>query len=332
MTRFGIIGTGRISDWVIKDALEDGRFSVSAVCSRDINKAQDFIERHSLVGAKAYSSVAEMASDPSVEAVYIGTPNQTHLEYSKICMEKGKHVLCEKPLAISAEEGEEMVKIARENNVLLMEAMISTLNPNFKAARELIPNCGDIHTCHAVFCQYSTRYEALKEGKIASSFKPGTGGAIRDIGIYTIYPVVALFGLPERVLPSLTFFETDEGPTDIFGDVILKYPSMDAVLSWSKVNDSFLPTEISGEGGTVLLDNLHDAKKAWFMPHAAPTAGRGPGSEKIPVSEGLDHGSYYYEIKEFIDLIEAGAKESKINTLKVSIETLKIIDKCLNSR
>ena len=332
MTRFGFIGTGRISDWVVKDALEDRRFSVSAVCSRDIKRAQDFIEKHGLSGAKAYSSVAEMASDPSVDAVYIGTPNQTHLEYSLLCMKEGKHVLCEKPLAVSAEEGEEMARVAREKGVLLMEAMISTLNPNFRAMRALIPSCGDIHTCHAVFCQYSTRYEALKEGIIASSFKPGTGGAIRDIGIYTIYPVVALFGMPESILPALSYFETSEGKTDIFGDLILRYPRMDAVLSWSKVNDSSLPTEISGEKGTLVLDNIHDARKAWFMPHAAPSAGRGPGSEKIPVSEGLDHGSYYYEIKEFIDLLEAGAKESEINTIKTSLDTLRIIDKCLNSR
>ena len=332
MTRFGIIGTGRISDWVVDDALEDGRFSVSAVCSRNIEKAHDFIKRHGLEGAKAYSSVKDMVADSLVDAVYIGTPNQTHLEYSRICMEAGKHVLCEKPLAVSADEGEEMARIAKKNGVLLMEAMISTLNPNFKAMRAMIPECGKIHTCHAVFCQYSTRYEALKKGVIASSFKSGTGGAIRDIGIYTIYPIVALFGMPESILPALTYFETKEGPTDIFGDVILRYRGMDAVLSWSKVNDSSIPTEFSGEAGTLTLDNIHDAKKAWFAPHAAPSAGRGPASEKKLISEGLEHGSYYYEIKEFIDLIEAGAKESAINSIQVSINTLIIIDNCLNSR
>lgn len=331
MIRFGIIGTGRISDWVVKDAFEDGRFSVSAVCSRNRERADSFIGRHGLSSAKAYSSVSDMAADPLVDAVYIGTPNQTHLDYSRICMEAGKHVLCEKPLALNAHEGEEMARIAKENGVLLMEAMISTLNPNFKAMRAMLPECGIIHTYHAVFCQYSTRYEALKRGEVASSFKPLTGGAIRDIGIYTIYPTVALFGMPESILPALSYFETEEGRTDIFGDVILRYPGMDAVLSWSKVNDSALPTEISGEKGTLILDNIHNAQKAWFMPHAAPSAGRGPGSEKILVSEGLEHGSYYYEIKEFIDLIEAGAKESSVNTIKVSLDALKIIDKCLNS-
>ena len=79
MIRFGIVGTGRISDWVLKGAGQDERVKVTAVCSRSVEAAEAFIDRNPLAAdAKIYTSVEEMAADPEVDAVYIGTPNQTH--------------------------------------------------------------------------------------------------------------------------------------------------------------------------------------------------------------------------------------------------------------
>ena len=140
-----------------------------------------------------------MAADPEVDAVYIGTPNQTHCEYTLICLNAGKAVLCEKPLAVNAAEGRIMIETARAKGVLLMEAMISKLNPNFRAAVDKVSEIAPIRNYTSFYCQYSTKYEALKRGEIASSFMPGTAGALRDIGVYTIYPLVALFGRPTKI-------------------------------------------------------------------------------------------------------------------------------------
>ena len=124
MVRFGIVGTGRISDWVMKGAQQDSRIKVTAVCSRSVESAEAFVKRHPLAeGAKIYTAVEDMAADPEVDAIYIGTPNQTHCEYTLKCLDAGKHVLCEKPLAINACEGRRMVEKAREKGLLLMEAM-----------------------------------------------------------------------------------------------------------------------------------------------------------------------------------------------------------------
>ena len=85
MVRFGIIGTGRISDWVLKGAAQDPRIKITAVCSRNVENAEAFIERNPIAAdAKIYTSVAEMVADPEVDAVYIGTPNQTHCDYTLI--------------------------------------------------------------------------------------------------------------------------------------------------------------------------------------------------------------------------------------------------------
>lgn len=330
MVRFGIIGTGRISDWVLKGAAQDSRICITAVCSRTVEAAEAFISRNPLADkARIYTAVKEMAADPEVDAVYIGTPNQTHCPYAITCLEAGKHVLCEKPLALNAAEGRMMIEAAQRKGLLLMEAMVSTLNPNFRALSSRIDEISPIRQYTSSFCQYSSRYEALKQGEVASSFKPGTAGAMRDIGVYTLYPAVALFGRPSAVHGKLQMFRTAEGDTDVHGTAHLEFKGMDAVLTWSKVCDSFQPTEIAGERGNLILDEIHIAHKAEMVPHAAPTSGQGPKPGRTLISEGLTFNEYYYEFKEFADLMEQGQTESACNSLQTSLIVLEIIDRIL---
>lgn len=330
MVRFGIVGTGRISDWVLKGAAQDPRIKVTAVCSRTVEAAEAFVQRNPLaVGARIYTSVEEMAADPQVDAVYIGTPNQTHCEYTITALNAGKHVLCEKPLAINAEEGRQMVEAARKSGRLLMEAMISTLNPNFKAVAERVNEIAPIHNFSSYFCQYSSKYEALKRGEVATAFKPGTAGALRDVGVYTLYPLVALFGRPSTVSAKIAKVSTPEGEVDVYGTACLGYEDMDATLTWSKAYDSFQPTELAGENGNLILDEIHIARRAEIVPHVAPTSGQGPKPGRTIINEGLPLNEYYYEFKEFADLIEAGKTESESNSLDTSLAVLEIIDKIL---
>ena len=270
-----------------------------------------------------------MASDPDVDAIYIGTPNQTHCDYAIAGLKAGKHVLCEKPLAINSQEGRRMVEVARASGCLLMEAMVSTVNPNFRNVASKLDEIAPIHHYSSYFCQYSTKYEDLKNGKVATAFKPGTAGALRDVGVYTIYPLVSLFGRPLEVTGRLATVNTEEGDADVYGTACLKYPDMDAVLTWSKAFDSFQPTEIAGEKGNLILDEIHIARKAEIVPHAAPTSGLGPKPGRTLLSEGMPLNEYYYEFKEFADLVESGQTESASNTLEASLITLEIIDELL---
>lgn len=331
MVRFGIIGTGRISDWVLKGAAQDPRIKIDAVCSRTAGAAKAFIARNPMAaGAKVYTSVEEMAADPHVDAVYVGTPNQTHCLYTIMALKAGKHVLCEKPLALNADEGRQMVEAARESGCLLMEAMVSTLNPNFIAAASRIAEIEPVRQYSSCFCQYSSKFEALKRGEVGTAFKPGTAGALRDIGVYTLYPLVALFGKPSSIKGKLATYQTPEGETDVYGTAFLGYEGMDATLTWSKTFDSFQPTEIAGENGNLILDEIHIARKAEIVPHVAPTSGQGPKPGRTLISEGLPHNEYYYEFKEFADLIEQGRTESDRNSLETSLTVLEIIDRLLD--
>ena len=159
-TRFGIIGTGRISDWVLKGAVLDPRFEAAAVCSRSEDNARRFAEMHNI--PKTYTDIEKIASDPGIDAIYIGTPNHTHHDIAIRCMSLGKHVLCEKPLASNALEVKEMIASAKANGVALMEAMISTLSPNFRMVQERVRSLGNVRNYSGVFCQFSSKYELLK--------------------------------------------------------------------------------------------------------------------------------------------------------------------------
>jgi predicted dehydrogenase len=211
-----------------------------------------------------------------------------------------------------------------------MEAMVSTLNPNFIAVASHIKEIALIRSYSSSFCQYSSKFEALKRGEVGTAFKPGTAGALRDVGVYTLYPLVALFGKPNTVQGRLGTFETPEGMTDVYGSALLGYDGMDATLTWSKTFDSFQPTEIAGENGNLILDEIHIARKAEIVPHAAPTSGQGPKPGRTLISEGLPYNEYYYEFKEFADLIEQGKKESAHNSLATSLAVLEIMDELLS--
>lgn len=331
MLKFAIVGTGRISDWILKGALEEARFKAVAVCSRSASTARDFILKHPEhfePDAMVFTDIADVAGCPGIDAVYIGTPNSTHLPYALRCLEGGKHVICEKPMGLNEAEVAQMIDAARRNGVVLMEAMVSTVNPNFRAAVARIPEIGAIRHYSSYFCQYSSKYDALREGVVANSFNPQMGGgALPDVGIYTTFPLVSVFGYPDEVHSDLLNVATSVGDVNIQGSVALKYASgMTASLTFSKAVDSFSPTEICGEKGNITLDQVHIARKATIRPHGTPVSGRGKLPDPQLIREGLEHDEYYYEFKEFIDTIEAGRSESAINTLETSLLNAKLMD------
>ena len=320
--RFGVIGTNNISDWVIAGGRQDERFELVAVCSRTQERANEFAAKHNI--PHTFTSLEEMASSPLIDAVYIATPNYVHAEQSILCMNHGKHVLCEKPFASNAREVKQMIEAAQRNHVTLMEAMISTLNPNFIIAKEELKNLGTIRRYFACYCQYSSRYDKFKEGIILNAFKPElSNGAVMDIGIYTIYPMVALFGKPQKIEAQGIVLHTG---ADGQGAVNFQYDGMNATVLYSKIANSALPTEIEGEAGNLLLDKIHITKQVDFIPRQVTAQGKEQENHCQSIGLPLDKSEYYYEMAEFMNLIEQGKQESTLNSWENSLTTLEIID------
>lgn len=320
--RFGVVGTNNITDWVITGGKQDERFELTAVCSRTQERANEFAAKHGI--PHTFTSLEEMASSPLIDAVYIATPNYVHAEQSILCMNHGKHVLCEKPFASNAKEVRKMIEAAKKNKVTLMEAMISTLNPNFAIVKERIQELGTIRRYFASYCQYSSRYDKFKEGIVLNAFKPElSNGAVMDIGIYTIYPMVALFGKPQRIDAQGIVLHTG---ADGQGAVNFQYEGMNATVLYSKIANSALPTEIEGEAGNLLLDKIHITKQVDYIPRQITAQGKEQENLRQSIGVPLEKSEYYYEIAEFIHLIEQGKQESAVNSWENSLTTLEIID------
>lgn len=320
--RFGVVGSNFITDWVLAGAREDERFELSAIYSRTRERGEEFAAKHNI--PHVFTSLEDMASSDLVDAIYIASPNYVHASQSILCMNHGKHVLCEKPMASNANQARKMVEAAKRNGVTLMEAMKSTLSPNFTAVRDNLHRLGTIRRYFASFCQYSSRYDKFKEGIVLNAFKPElSNGAMMDIGIYTIYPMVVLFGRPKSV--SAQGIVLSSG-ADGQGAVNMEYEGMNATVLYSKIANSQLPAEIEGEEGNIHIDRIQTPVDIRFYPRQAPASGHEKRVEGENISSNDTHNEYYHEIKEFIDMITEGRIESNINSHEASITTLEIID------
>ncbi|WP_332693984.1 Gfo/Idh/MocA family protein [Halalkalibacter lacteus] len=313
MIRFGIIGTNWITESFIEAARNVDSFSLTAVYSRTEKQAKDFAEKFEV--DVTFTNLEEMAKSKEFDAVYIASPNSFHASQAILMMKKGKHVLCEKPFASNTLEVEAMVKCARENNVLLMEALKTTFLPNFKTIQDHLHKIGKVRRYFASYCQYSSRYDRYKQGEVLNAFDPQfSNGSLLDIGIYAVHPLVVLFGEPNNVAGRC--YKLDSG-VDGEGSMILQYEEMDAVIMYSKITNSYVPSEIQGENGSILIDKIHSPEKVEI---------RYKDGSVEDISQSQESNSMYYEVKEFITLLTNNQFESSINSYERSLITANILE------
>ena len=320
--RFGVVGTNFITDWVIAGAREDERFELAAVCSRTQERGAEFAAKHNI--PRIFTSLEDMVQSDVIDAIYIASPNYKHAEQSILAMRHGKHVLCEKPLASNAREARQMVEASKQYGVTLMEAMKSTLSPNFLAAKLNLHRIGTPRRYFASFCQYSSRYDKFKEGIVLNAFRPElSNGAMMDIGVYTLYPLIALFGRPQSINAQGVVLSSG---VDGQGAVNMQYDGFNATVLYSKIANSQLPAEIEGEDGNIIIDRIQTPVDVRFYPRQAPASGHEKRAEGESLSAPETHNEYFYEVEEFINLIEQGRLESDINSHDCSIATMEVID------
>src|SRR5699024_8858612 len=162
--------------------------------------------------------------------------------------------------------------------------------------------------------QYSSRYDNYKKGIIENAFKPELGnGARMDLGVYCLAPLVHLVDEPKSVVKNTFLLSTGaEGQ----GSMILNYDEFEAVIMYSKITDSYYPSEIQGEKGVIEIDEINAPKKVTIKY-------RGGRTEDISVKH--EHGNMYYELAEFITCIYNKQIESDINTHERSLKVTKLL-------
>lgn len=313
MIRFGTVGTSWITDEFLKSANINKEFKLNAVYSRTEKKACEFAEKYDV--KNIYTDIEEMAKSDDIDAVYIASPNSYHAKYSILFLENKKHVFCEKPIASNLNELEAMIRVAEKNDKLLMEGMVSSFLPNFNVIKENLHKIGKVRRYVGNYCQYSSRYDPYKRGENPNTFNPKfSNGSLMDIGVYCIYPLVQLFGKPEKINANGVILESG---VDGEGNVVLNYEDMEALIIHSKITDSYAPSEIQGEDGTMIIDKIPTPKNIKIIY-------RDGREEDLSIEQ--DKPNMYYEATEFIDLIKKGKNQSDINSFKKSRIVMNILE------
>jgi predicted dehydrogenase len=316
MLNFGILGCGGISDRFCKVLNTEQGVAISAVAARDIDRAAAFKARHKAGRACTYD---ELVRDRGVDIVYIGTVHSHHYEQIKMCLENGRHVLCEKPMVLHGAQARECFALAKERNLLLMEAMWVRCNPCVREATHWVREglIGEVKLVKADFC-YASRY--VPESRI---YNPGlAGGALYDVGVYVIEFATGILGEnPSQVTGALQYAPTG---VDTVTSLSLGFPGGAVASLTCAVNVSVPSTAlIYGTEGHIRLDDFwktHDATRY-------DNAGNITGSFHADFEDGFS-----FQIRHVVDLMNRGATESDLIPPEDTIVCADVFDALLPAR
>lgn len=251
MLKYSVIGTSWITKSFIDGANLYDDLSLDGVYSRSFEKGSVFAEE---TGAKrVFTDFNDLASSDT-DLVYVASPNVCHYEQCKTLLLNGKHIICEKPITITAEEFNELCRIANENNLVYFEAIMYMHTPLRQVLKDAVSKIGNIRSATIDFSQLSSKYQALKNGELPNIFNPEMKtGALNDLGIYCVYPVIDLFGMPEKITPVQHFLHTG---ADGSGSAVFEYKDKLVTITYSKVGQSRSASQIMGDEGTVTIESI----------------------------------------------------------------------------
>ena len=296
-TGWGILGPGRISRKFAADRALVDDAALVAVGSRSLERATTFAAEH---GGTAYGSYAELVADPGVEVVYVASPHSEHLAHVRLALEAGKHVLCEKPVALRADDAREMVRLASEHGLFFMEAMWTACHPVVRALLERLAS-GELGTPRQLRGELGFRAGDDPTDRLVA---PDLGGgALLDMGIYPLTLAHLVLGAAEAV--SGTAVLTEDG-IDLDVAMAGRYPGgAVAAMSASLSSWSDRSAAIATDTGRIeLTGQLHNPDAAVFTayvdgsPSGEPVVitgdehviGRGYGNEAAEVGRCLREG------------------------------------------
>ncbi|CAM3077602.1 Gfo/Idh/MocA family oxidoreductase [Paenibacillus taichungensis] len=246
--KLGIVGAGMIVRDLLSFIHEIPAITLEAICSRPGHQDKLLTLQEEYGIAQIYSEYSDMIANDEVDTIYIGLPNHLHYAYAKEALLGGKHVICEKPFTSNLQEFLELKEIARQKQLVLVEAITNQYLKNYLSMKENLHKLGDIKIVECNYSQYSSRYEAFQAGEVLPAFNPEmSGGALMDINLYNIHLVVGLFGSPKKV----EYWANMERGIDTSGMLLLDYGEFKCVCIGSKDSTAPNATNIQGNRGYI---------------------------------------------------------------------------------
>lgn len=294
MLNWGILSTARIGTKSVIPAIQlSSNGSVIAICSRNLDAARQVAAQFGI--PRAYSNYQALLDDPDVQAIYNPLPNNLHRDWTIRAAEKGKHILCEKPLALNAAECDEMIDACRQHGVLLMEAFMYRFHPQMARVKALIAGgaIGQITLIRAAFTFLLSDIQNIRLQKELG------GGSLMDVGCYAVNVARFVTGAEPVEVQAMANFGSASQVDETFAG-LLRFPGGEIALINSSFRSVFCQSvEIVGSAGKIEIGRP-------FNPRTEPApllVTRGDETETILVP-GANH--YQIMVEHFADCIQSG--------------------------
>jgi predicted dehydrogenase len=310
--RWGILGTGSIAASFARDLqlLPDHR--LAAVGSRQQSTAVAFAARFEV--PQAHGSYDDICADPDVDVVYVATPHPFHASNSMLALRAGKHVLCEKPFTVNAEEAAQVIEVARQQGRFCMEAMWTRFLPHMRRIRQLLDSgvLGEIQTVIADHGQL-----LLTPDSPARLYAPDlAAGALLDLGVYPVSFASFVMGAPRRVTAASN--QTSTG-VDAQTSMIMQYDGgSHAVLTTTLGSRTPTAASVTGVDGRIDIDPV------WYQPTSFALHTRS-GSVQRFAEPRVGHG-LRYQAEEVGRCLRAGEQESPVMPLDETLSIMATMD------
>jgi predicted dehydrogenase len=310
--RWGFLGTGWICDVVAAD-FAGTDMEIQAVGARSLASAQAFAAKFNI--PNVHEGYQALVNDPEVDIIYIGTPNQLHLEHAKLALNAGKHVLLEKPFAINADQTKEIIEFARSKNLFLMEAMWARFLPMHDAIFKVISDgmIGDVVNIMSDMGHYLPREENHERLYV----KELGGGATLDLSIYSVSFIVRALGLPNRI--TARSINNAEG-VDTYSAGIMEFEGGKSAIFQSSVTTTGpVSLAIAGTKG-------HIEVQGRFYEQTSFKVFNNERKQIHSYDEDVFGTGRQYQALEVERCIKAGLTESPRITLDDSIKIMQLLD------
>jgi len=310
--RWGIIGAGSIAAAFSEALAALPNAERLAVGSRSGPTAEAFAEANGF--SRSYASYGGLAADPDVDIVYVATPHTMHYEHTLLCLQAGKHVLCEKPFAINARESAHLIEIARQRGLFLMEAMWVRYLPAMTKVREWL-KADLIGEARIVKADYGICIDWDPKHRL---FDPELGGgALLDLGVYPISFASMVYGeQPEQIFSTARIGET--GVDEQFS-LLFSYPGgKSAVINSGTRLKTPHEAYILGTKGSIRIPVFPSGRRAELVVN----------DKIVDVFEDSSEGrGSRYEAEEAVRCLRSGRTESAVMPLDETLGVMRTMDR-----
>lgn len=310
--KLGILGTGMIVHDLMNTYHElDIDETYVLATERSKEKAQKLIESNHLQGI--YYDYDEML-ESDVDTIYCALPNHLHYVFCKKALEANKNVIIEKPITANAGELEELIELADKNHLMMFEAMNIHYLPSYLSLKKDIEKLGQIKIVSLNYSQYSSRYNAFKEGTVLPAFDyHKAGGVLMDLNVYNIHALVGLFGVPVYY----KYMANIEKNIDTSGMMLFDYDDFKAVAIGAKDCRAPLMNIIQGNKAAIVVNTPLSQMTQYTINYNDGTSETKTFETKHRLS---------YEFKEFIRMIKEKDFNKQREMLQISLDICKLME------